>query len=171
MRMQRSHSHACFSSVFSEKHRVLQDPGAPSRGVGNVWGLWHHLEKPYFYFPLLFSLSCSGQSMVQLQLCSKKSKSDYKNKSPKEWQPWKGISEQGTTHSQTHLGSGIIKLSLGTGYFFRSSGYFSWKSLRVSSQPPKKSPLEEDQLCPVQPQTRLVCIKSSLEETPVKPSL
>lgn len=32
----------------------------------SVWGTWHCLEKPYFHFPLLFSLSHSGQSMQRI---------------------------------------------------------------------------------------------------------
>lgn len=107
----------------------------------SVWGTWHCLEKPYFISPFFSACPtldnpCKGSAP---QFCSRKSKNwvlkkkvlkkVLKKKPPKasqEQQQWKGISEQETIHSQTHLGSGIIKPQFGTwAFFFRSSGYFS----------------------------------------------
>lgn len=87
-------------------------------GIGNeVLGFLALPGETLILFPPFFPV-WTNHAKVQLQLCSRKSKPEYKNKPPKEWQQWKGISVQGTIHSQTHLGSGIIKPQSGNWVFF-----------------------------------------------------
>lgn len=128
-----SFPHLIFLRVYRTAEDFVGSWCSSSPGVGNeVFGApgiaWRNptLFPPSFQLVPLWTIHAKDQLHSFVPGNQSLSIKKKPPKASQEQQQWKGISEQETIHSQTHLGSGIIKPQFGTwAFFFRSSGYFS----------------------------------------------